>query len=174
MSKGKCADPAKEAERARKISEARKRRMAEQGFLNSAETRSLMSAAKVGTAQSGAHKANISAALKGRLPANHAEALAAAHAIDYPTGEAHPSWKGDEVGYGGLHIWMRKEFGTPSKCERCGTETAKRYEWANKSRTYKRERADWERLCVPCHRNDGIAHGEYPSEPWNKGRGLRK
>ncbi len=60
-------------------------------------------------------------------------------------------WKGDAVGYGGLHDWVRDHLGTPQRCEECGTEEVRKYEWANISKTYKRDLADWKRLCVPCH-----------------------
>lgn len=59
--------------------------------------------------------------------------------------------KGDDVGYEGLHAWVRKERGTPEICEHCGTIEAKKYEWANKSGEYKRDLDDWIRLCTSCH-----------------------
>ncbi|MEK6879712.1 MAG: NUMOD3 domain-containing DNA-binding protein [Nanoarchaeota archaeon] len=37
------------------------------------------------------------------------------------SGESHPNWMGDEVGYTGLHIWVRKNLGKPDKCEHCGS-----------------------------------------------------
>lgn len=67
---------------------------------------------------------------KGRIPENH---------------------KGDLVGYDALHDWVKRELGKPNKCEHCGTETAKRFEWANKSHEYKRDITDWIRLCKICH-----------------------
>jgi hypothetical protein len=83
------------------------------------------------------------------------------------TGKKHWLWKGDKVGYLALHAWVARHLGTPSKCERCGTTKKRRYEWANKSRKYKRDISDWERLCVPCHRKDTYAVGE--AKAWNKG-----
>jgi hypothetical protein len=76
--------------------------------------------------------------------------------------EGHPSyvdnsgsnsyaWKGDDVGYVSLHAWVRRNLGTPKKCEFCNTTTAVKFEWANKSHEYKRDLTDWIRLCVPCH-----------------------
>ena len=62
------------------------------------------------------------------------------------------NWKGDKVGYSGLHAWVRKELGKPNHCAYCQTTTAKKYEWANISHSYKRELSDWIRLCVSCHR----------------------
>ncbi len=67
-------------------------------------------------------------------------------------GENHPNWKGDGVGYAGVHDWIRKEYGTPSLCEYCDTEESKRFEWANITGNYNRERHNWKRLCVKCHR----------------------
>lgn len=73
-------------------------------------------------------------------------------------GAKSPHWKGDKVKYAGLHAWIRRHLGTPSFCEHCKTTTAKRFEWANISKKYTREFADWIRLCVSCHRKyDG--HG---------------
>lgn len=69
----------------------------------------------------------------------------------YKIGHLPHNWKGDEVGYFALHAWVRRKRGTPSKCEHCGTMTAKRFEWANISREYLRDLEDWVRLCKSCH-----------------------
>lgn len=72
------------------------------------------------------------------------------------TGKKSVNWKGDQVGYSGLHRWVYKTLGKPNLCENCGTENAKKYEWANISKKYKRNIADWKRLCTSCHhRFDG-------------------
>ena len=62
------------------------------------------------------------------------------------------NWKGDSVGYGALHTWIKKRLGKPQKCEHCQSTNKKMYHWANKSGTYKRNLSDWLRLCVSCHR----------------------
>ena len=64
------------------------------------------------------------------------------------------NWKGDEVGYGGLHDWVRLILGRPRKCEHCGRDGFRRLQihWANKSHRYLRDVNDWVRLCVRCHR----------------------
>lgn len=54
--------------------------------------------------------------------------------------------------YGTLHNWVRRNFGTPSQCENCGTKDSKKFEWANISRKYLMDRSDWARLCCKCHR----------------------
>ena len=61
------------------------------------------------------------------------------------------AWKGDDVGYHGLHRWVVKMKGKPSLCEKCGTTKAKKFEWANKSGLYKRDVNDWIRMCTKCH-----------------------
>ena len=67
------------------------------------------------------------------------------------------NYKGNKVGYWGLHRWLDKELGRPRKCEHCGTIKAKRYEWANKSGKYLEIESDWLRLCKKCHiKLDGI------------------
>ncbi len=77
-------------------------------------------------------------------------------------GEKHPLWKGDKVSYTGLHIWVRQHRGVPSLCEICGTTQAKRFEWANVSKEYRRELSDWIRLCKSCH----IKYDNQPAKAW--------
>ena len=65
-------------------------------------------------------------------------------------GEKNATWKGDKVGYSGLHDWVYRTLGTPTRCLFCG-ETKKNLQWANKSHEYKRDREDWLSLCAKCH-----------------------
>lgn len=71
---------------------------------------------------------------------------------EHMTGKKHFAWRGNKVGKAALHDWVKSRLGRPSKCEHCGTTTAKKFEWANKSHEYKRELDDWLRLCTRCHR----------------------
>lgn len=66
-------------------------------------------------------------------------------------GEKHPNWKGNDVGYKGLHSWIGDNWGRSRLCEECGTTTAKKFEWANLNNTYNRERKNWKRMCCSCH-----------------------
>lgn len=66
-------------------------------------------------------------------------------------GEDNASWKGDQVGYSGVHTWISKEHGKASACAFCG-KTDGNFQWANISHQYLRDRGDWEQLCVPCHK----------------------
>lgn len=69
--------------------------------------------------------------------------------------ENHYKWKGNDVGYGGLHRWVKKWLGKPCTCEFCGKTGLKgrQIHWANKSQEYKRDLNDWLRLCVSCHKS---------------------
>lgn len=69
-------------------------------------------------------------------------------------------WKGDNVKYISLHIWVASKLGKPSFCENCGSISAKRYEWANLTREYIRDLSKWTRLCSSCH----IKHDRYNHE----------
>ena len=67
--------------------------------------------------------------------------------------EKHHAWKGDKVGLIALHQWVGRKWGYPNKCEFCGFSSNNRHhiQWSNVSRTYKRDRDDWQRLCQSCH-----------------------
>lgn len=60
----------------------------------------------------------------------------------------------DDKKYIAAHHWVYSMWGLPNKCEQCGAESdnPKLTHWHNISRKYKKEREDWERLCVVCHR----------------------
>lgn len=90
----------------------------------------------------------------------------------FKCGVAHPQWKGNKVGYSGIHKWISRKYGNPKICENCDTKNAKKYDWANISGDYKRDRNDWQRLCRLCHnRLDGITEdgrkkiSEFHSKP---------
>lgn len=68
------------------------------------------------------------------------------------SGTNNPNYRGENVGYQTKHTWLRKEFGRASKCENCKTEKLVRFEWANISKKYKRQRTDYIQLCALCHR----------------------
>ena len=69
-------------------------------------------------------------------------------------GENSPTWKGDKVGYYGLHWWARKHIPKTKLCGHCKLKSPRHF--ANISGTYKRDLNDWIWLCVPCHsKHDG-------------------
>lgn len=64
-------------------------------------------------------------------------------------GEFNYKWKGDKVGYYGLHTWVQRNKGKAQKCVWCGSN--KYVQWANKSFEYKRDVSDWLPLCRKHH-----------------------
>jgi hypothetical protein len=68
-------------------------------------------------------------------------------------GDKNYNWAGDDVGYSGVHDWVRKWKGEPLVCEKCGrTVKNTRYiDWANKDHKYRRVLDDYIRLCKKCH-----------------------
>lgn len=115
-------------------------------------------------------KDKISAALKGKIPKNlalinankrgsgnpmwgkHTSALQKA-TVSAIRGVLHHNWKGDKVGYCGLHDWLRNTEGLADKCENidCSREGKRVFHWANITGVYERKRKHWAMLCVTCH-----------------------
>jgi hypothetical protein len=95
-----------------------------------------------------------------KWPKKSIEKMRLAH-IGKLTGKNNPRWKGDNIKYGGLHDWIWLCKGRPTKCEHCGTTTAKKFEWANKNHTYKRNLFDYISLCTSCHRKYDIKYNNY-------------
>jgi len=61
-------------------------------------------------------------------------------------------WKGENVGYRGLHTWIQRTLGTPEQCTHCPKiATGHSMHWANRSGEYRRDISDWIRLCAKCH-----------------------
>jgi hypothetical protein len=69
-------------------------------------------------------------------------------------GDKNGRWKGDAVGYMGIHAYVRKRYIKPQFCERCKIKPP--LDLANKTGKYLRDLSDWEYLCRKCHmRGDG-------------------
>lgn len=61
------------------------------------------------------------------------------------------NWKGENVSYIGLHLWVYRNLGKATYCFFNKIHKAKRFHWANKSHQYKRDLNDWIPLCPRCH-----------------------
>mgnify|MGYP006360080023 CR=1 FL=1 len=68
--------------------------------------------------------------------------------------DKHHMWKGDNVGYRGLHYWIQRKLGKPTKCTQCGKNktTPKSIQWANVDGEYRRNVDDYIALCASCHK----------------------
>jgi NUMOD3 motif len=72
------------------------------------------------------------------------------------TGENNSGWKGSEVGYKGLHMWVNSHKVKSGKCSTCSFSGPT--EWANISGLYFRDLDDFAEMCKDCHREfDGRA-----------------
>jgi len=60
-----------------------------------------------------------------------------------------PSWKGDDVSYSGLHLWINDHMPRPKFCEICNIKRPE--EAANITGIYNRDFANWKFLCRRCH-----------------------
>lgn len=70
------------------------------------------------------------------------------------------NWKGNRVKYTGLHAWVYRQLGQPTKCEQCGKDglVGAQIHWANVSHKYLRKLSDWIRLCVSCHKKYDLSY----------------
>ena len=60
------------------------------------------------------------------------------------------------LSYTAVHKRLRKDRGTPSLCEHCGTTTAKKFEWAftgegHENGAFSADLSEYIRLCTSCH-----------------------
>ena len=62
--------------------------------------------------------------------------------------DKNPNWKGNSVGYRGLHIWVRTRMPKPLICPKCNINPA--LDLSNKG-IYDRNLENWEWLCRKCH-----------------------
>jgi hypothetical protein len=72
-------------------------------------------------------------------------------------GEKSSNWKGDNVGYHGVHYWIRKNKPKPEYCEDCKKQ--KRLTIANISGKYLRDIKDYKWLCYKCHSKFDFPNG---------------
>ncbi len=77
-------------------------------------------------------------------------------------GENNNQWKGVGAGYKAKHTYIQRKHGSPTYCEQCGDEKAKRYEWANISGNYTRNRKDYMRMCKSCHNRLDRGKEDFP------------
>ena len=73
---------------------------------------------------------------------------------NFGAGELHDNWKGDKVGYWGVHKWRQRNLPKTGICQHCHRSGLSNWSihWANISYTYKRDNSDWMELCQSCHR----------------------
>ncbi len=70
-------------------------------------------------------------------------------ATEFKKGIVPANFAGDDVGYQGLHSWVRRRLGKAEQCVTCNSR--KNVQWANISWEYLRDVSDWKSLCQSCH-----------------------
>ena len=85
------------------------------------------------------------------------------------TGEKNFRWKGEDVGYYALHLWMKRNFDWPDSCEFCNSQ--ENLELANVEYNYDRDPDNWKILCHKCHQKyDRNNNWGYATEKFNLSR----
>lgn len=71
----------------------------------------------------------------------------------FQKGDKHPKWKDDNIKYGGLHDWLRNNFGRANHCESLTCEhKSKNFGWClKKGKLYSRNIDNYIQLCYSCH-----------------------
>jgi len=80
------------------------------------------------------------------------------------------NYRGENIGYGRLHLWVNNNKRKKGLCSFCGIQ--KNTDWANKSHKYLRNLDDWLELCRKCHINydknyKGVATKKYGEKQIN-------
>ena len=117
-----------------KIRDAKARRKAELGYINSPTTRAKISKAGIGRTKSDETRAKLSVAGKKRAytPEHLQKLQEAGHAaLRGKTGELSASWKGQSASYVTIHQWVVQQKGPAFGCEMCGTTVDRRYNWTS-------------------------------------------
>src|SRR3990167_11506100 len=73
---------------------------------------------------------------------------------EFKKGQIPTNFKGERVGYYSLHNWVKRHKNKAYYCLFAKTsysDCSGRFEWANLSRTYKRDLSDWIPLCAKHH-----------------------
>lgn len=84
-----------------------------------------------------------------------------------PAGDKHSAWKGERVGYRGLHQWIIRRKGKPCECSNCGKKDTRPriIQWANIDGRYKRNLDDYVALCSSCHKKYDLKIASTQGEP---------
>ncbi len=105
------------------------------------------------------HNKKISNALKGKTKSlSHRKNISKSAKKRMTIPENNPNYKGDKVGYIGIHIWLIKVYGLAKHCEKClkvGKKKNNKWtiEWALRhGYVCERKRENFIKLCKSCHR----------------------
>lgn len=81
-------------------------------------------------------------------------------------GSNNRNWKGDNVGYAGLHLWIRDNLVRPKICPKCNERETR--DVANLDGNYSRDLNTWQWLCRSCH----LVMDDVANKAWKTKRGI--
>jgi len=72
-----------------------------------------------------------------------------------------------EIGYIGIHVWLKRTYGNPPRCMDCGVEGKMvgekqkhwNIQWSNKDHKHRRVIEDYTPRCPKCHKEYDVANG---------------
>lgn len=85
-----------------------------------------------------------------------------------------PLYKKSKISYSGVHVWLIRNYGKAIRCEDCGVIGAKKYEWANISKEYRRDISDYKQLCTSCHHKFDDIYNKRPIDMYKRGWETRR
>lgn len=100
--------------------------------------------------------------LYGRSLSENTKKLLSMKKRGVPLGKSQWNWKGNKVGYGALHDWIRRYLVKPDVCGKCRKREP--HEIANLSGRYRRLLADWMWMCRSCHRKYDVSWPRFRDE----------
>lgn len=127
------------------------------GYKHLEETKRKISLALKGKNFTKEHKRNISLKLKGRKLSEETK-IKMSLAKKGKIAEKSNNWRGNKVGYSGVHQWISKNKLKPELCEEC--KKIKKLSLSNISGKYKRDNNDFRWLCYSCHKKFDLKRKE--------------
>ena len=82
-------------------------------------------------------------------------------------------WRGDEVGYSGIHRWLQKHYPKTGTCDECKKRTRTEFALIH-GHAYSRNREDYLELCRQCHARYDQTGREHSPETRTKLSEARK
>ena len=106
------------------------------------------------------HKEGIRRALQGKKKSlEHRNSLSRVFSDGRRRDSGNINWKGDDVGYWSLHIYMRRHLPTTGLCQICGRK--KTLDLACFTHEYNRKPENWMWLCRSCHTKIDIRYYKF-------------
>ncbi len=87
-------------------------------------------------------------------------------------GRSSNAYKGEKALYRAVHMWVERNYGKSSRCEKCHRSklSGHQIQWSCRGDWKDRRRSNWRRLCAKCHCNYDIKRGGGLIKGWAKRR----